>query len=88
MDSVAVIDTQVEEYMERWTVFPNPMWNEVKLVVPEAGVLQVVDACGRMIYFGQFASGAQTLDVSTWSCGTYIAQFQCARATWRMKWLK
>ena len=67
-----------------WQPYPNPARDHWHVNAPDdAWRLRVTDGLGRILFDGL---PPQTLDVSMWPSGIYMAEMQTKRGTFVCKW--
>lgn len=57
-------------------VSPNPFIDHFQMAVPAAGVLEVYDVAGRLVFSEELEAGLQTVDLGSGPTGTYFLLFK------------
>lgn len=61
---------------ELLSLFPNPAQQYLHLTTPSPGRVQLYDATGRLVWFGQLTAGTHTLTRGNWPRGWYILRWE------------
>lgn len=57
-------------------VYPNPAQQWLHITTPTPGRVQLYDATGRLVWFGQLTAGTYTLPRGSWPNGWYILRWE------------
>ncbi|VBB48551.1 conserved hypothetical protein [uncultured Paludibacter sp.] len=71
---VSLSDTRVisEKSTDKIILFPNPVSSNLKIDIPQQGIMTIYDVNGKLIYFKNVNSGMITVDTKTYTAGVYI----------------
>jgi len=75
---VSVEDQDLDRFAQMWSVFPNPVSSENKIIIETTeeesyvkASLQIVDAHGQKIRSYDIENGTKEIDIDAWSPGVY-----------------
>ena len=77
-----VVGVKAEFVENALEVSPNPFVDEVQVELPDAGVLEVYDLMGRLVFSEVMEEGVQSVDIHSLSAGSYFLLFKTAEVNY------